>query len=90
MGMGKLEEGFIKSHFIKFKKTLTENRMKRLLQILQVGIALLLIIALFFWAGLHATGHKIPVKTDITAFLNISVLTLLFIILKYIRRKTDR
>jgi hypothetical protein len=42
--------------------------MKRLLQILQVGIAILLILALFFWAGLHATGHQIPVKTDITLF----------------------
>ncbi len=64
--------------------------MKRLLQILQVGIALLLTLALFFWAALHGTGHKIPVKTDITAFVYTSVLTLLFVILKYIRRKIDR
>ncbi len=64
--------------------------MKRLLQILQVGIALLLILALFFWAGLYGTGHKIPVETDITAFKYISVLTLLYIILKYIRRRIDK
>lgn len=64
--------------------------MKKLLQILQVIVGLLLILNLFFWAGLYGSGHKIPVKTDITIFLYVSVLSLLFILLKYIRRRIDR
>ncbi len=64
--------------------------MKKLITILQAIGGVLLFIDLSFWAALYGSGHKIPIKTDITLGCYASTLIFLLIVLWYLNRKRNK
>ncbi len=58
--------------------------MKPLITIIKPILILLLVVNLFFWIVYHASGHKIPIQTDLTfGFISLFLgLGILFLYLK--------
>ncbi len=64
--------------------------MKTLIVILKVLVTVLLVLDLLFWMAAHASGHKIPIRTDVscavTALILVGVLLLLFFLGKKLKK----
>ena len=61
--------------------------MRTLIQIIQVILSILLALFLFGWLGFHASGHKIPLKTDLSFIYTITFILVFLLGMFFVKRR---
>jgi len=64
--------------------------MQKVVKILKIILTVLLVANLFFWAAIHGSGHKIPAETNRQFAFNSLGLTILLIIMFFLKRHSKR
>lgn len=63
--------------------------MKTFIIIAKGLITILLALNLFFWVAAHASGHKIPIKTDWSFGISSIILLAIFLLLNFLGKKKN-
>jgi hypothetical protein len=67
---------------------MTEETVNLTRRLLTVIFSLLLLGDILLWLMFHASGHRIPIDTDLSfALMMISLIVLLYVIRKHVRPK---